>query len=52
MKRYERICFDKENIRVDGKPMAALMHPAHPLMHAATDLVLSAHRSKLKQELF
>ncbi|WP_017630405.1 helicase-related protein, partial [Vibrio sp. 624788] len=49
MKRYERICFDKENIRVDGKPMAALMHPAHPLMHAATDLVLSAHRSKLKQ---
>ncbi|PMM56030.1 helicase-related protein [Vibrio splendidus] len=49
MKRYERICFDKENIRVGGKPMAALMHPAHPLMHAATDLVLSAHRSKLKQ---
>ncbi|HDM8159540.1 TPA: DUF3883 domain-containing protein [Vibrio harveyi] len=49
MKRYERVCFDKDNIRVDGKPMAALMHPAHPLMHAATDLVLSAHRSKLKQ---
>ena len=29
--------------------MADLIHPAHPLMHATTDLVLSAHRSKLKQ---
>ncbi|GGA67044.1 helicase [Neiella marina] len=49
LKKYERICFEKECIRVDGKPMAALVHPSHPLMHATTDLVLSAHRSKLKQ---
>ncbi len=49
LKKYERICFEKELVRVHGKPMADLIHPGHPLMHAATDLVLSAHRSKLKQ---
>ena len=49
MKKYERICFEKDMVRVHGKPMADLIHPGHPLMHAATDLVLSAHRSKLKQ---
>ncbi|MCY4533095.1 MAG: helicase-related protein [Gammaproteobacteria bacterium] len=49
LKKYERICFEKEFVRVHGKPMADLIHPGHPLMHAATDLVLSAHRSKLKQ---
>ena len=36
-------------IRLTGKPMADLIHPNHPLMTATTDLVLSAHRSKLKQ---
>ena len=49
LKKYERICFEKELVRIHGKPMADLIHPGHPLMHAATDLVLSAHRSKLKQ---
>ena len=29
--------------------MADMIHPSHPLMHASTDLVLEAHRSKLKQ---
>lgn len=49
LKKYERICFEKDMVRIHGKPMADLIHPGHPLMHAATDLVLSAHRSKLKQ---
>ena len=49
LKGYERICFEKDRIRVDGKPMASLLHPAHPLMHAVTDLVLESHRGKLKQ---
>lgn len=49
LRKYERICFEKQLIRVTGKPMADLIHPAHPLMAATTDLVLSAHRSKLKQ---
>ena len=47
--RYERICFEKHLIRADGKPMASLIHPGHPLMQAATDLILEAHRHKLKQ---
>lgn len=49
LKKYERICFEKDLVRAQGKPMADLIHPGHPLMHATTDLVLSAHRSKLKQ---
>ena len=49
LKKYERVCFEKDLVRVHGKPMADLIHPSHPLMHATTDLVLSAHRSKLKQ---
>lgn len=49
LKKYERVCFEKERVRLRGKPMADLLHPGHPLMHATTDLILSAHRSKLKQ---
>jgi len=49
LKKYERICFEKQMIRLAGKPMADLIHPNHPLMAATTDIVLSAHRSKLKQ---
>jgi hypothetical protein len=49
LKKYERVCFEKQLIRVPGKPMADLIHPNHPLMASTTDLVLSAHRSKLKQ---
>ncbi|MEB4591700.1 helicase-related protein [Candidatus Thiothrix sp. Deng01] len=49
LRKYERICFEKQHVRQTGKPMADLIHPAHPLMHASTDLVLEAHRPKLKQ---
>ncbi|MGF1869693.1 helicase-related protein [Photobacterium indicum] len=49
LKKYERICFEKQHVRQTGKPMADMIHPIHPLMHATTDLVLQAHRSKLKQ---
>jgi SNF2 family DNA or RNA helicase len=47
--RYERICFEKEKVRLQGKPMADLVHPAHPLMHATTDLILERYRDKIKQ---
>lgn len=49
LKKYARICFDKSNIRFGKKPMADLVHPAHPLMHTTIDLVLSKHRAQLKQ---
>ena len=49
LKKYERICFEKQHVRQAGKPMADMIHPMHPLMHAVTDLVLQAHRQKMKQ---
>lgn len=49
LKRYERICFEKHLIRQPNKPMADMIHPCHPLMASCTDLILEAHRSKLKQ---
>tara|TARA_R110001583_G_scaffold66746_3_gene191491 strand:+ start:13977 stop:17516 length:3540 start_codon:yes stop_codon:yes gene_type:complete len=49
LKKYERICFEKQHVRQTNKPMADMIHPMHPLMHASTDLVLEAHRPNLKQ---
>ena len=47
--RYERICFEKQWINVDSKPMASLIHPGHPLMQAVTDLIIEQHRDKLRR---
>ncbi|MDZ7760882.1 MAG: hypothetical protein U5L00_11580 [Desulfovermiculus sp.] len=49
LKRYERICFERHQVRMYGKPMASLIHPGHPLMAAITDLIIEAHATKLKQ---
>lgn len=52
LRRYERVCFEKQYVRLTdrvGAPMASLIHPGHPLMQSVTDLVLEAHRNKLKQ---
>ncbi len=49
LKKYERVCFEKQYVRPDRESLADLLHPGHPLMHATTDLVLEAHRSKLNQ---
>jgi SNF2 family DNA or RNA helicase len=52
LRRYERVCFEKQYVRVAGRagaPMASLVHPAHPLMQAVTDVMLEQHRNKLKQ---
>jgi len=52
LRRYERVCFEKQFVRLTdrvGAPMASLIHPGHPLMQSVTDLVLEAHRNKLKQ---
>jgi SNF2 family DNA or RNA helicase len=52
LRRYERVCFEKQYVRLldrIGAPMASLIHPAHPLMQAVTDLVLEQNRNKLKQ---
>ena len=52
LRRYERVCFEKQYVRLAdrvGAPMASLLHPGHPLMQSATDIVLEQHRNKLKQ---
>lgn len=52
LRKYERVCFEKQYVRLTdriGAPMASCLHPGHPLMQAVTDLVLEAHRNKLKQ---
>jgi superfamily II DNA or RNA helicase len=51
-KRYARVCFEKQHLRVPGKPaaeLATLLHPGHPLLQATTDILLEQHRPKLKQ---
>ncbi len=50
--KYERVCFEKNKVRVDEKPneaVASLIHPAHPLMQSVVDLMTEQHRGKLKQ---
>lgn len=49
LRRYDRICFDKQEIHVHGAPDADLVHPAHPLMAALIDTVLIDDRALLKQ---
>ncbi|WP_322995205.1 helicase-related protein [Castellaniella sp.] len=52
LRRYERVCFEKQYVRLTdrvGATMASLIHPGHPLMQAVTDIVLERHRGKLKQ---
>jgi hypothetical protein len=50
--RYERICFDKQHVRVaerPGSPMAELMHPGHPLMRTLIAQTKDDLNGKLKQ---
>lgn len=52
LKRYDRICFEKEAIQPVEKPgitRAVLMHPGHPLMLAVSDLLLEQHSNLLRQ---
>ena len=49
LQRYERITFEKDKIRVQGKPTAAFVFPGHPLLDATLDLILERHRNLLKQ---
>ena len=49
LKRYERICFEKELISVPGKPLADFVCPSHPLLDATIDLTLERHRDLLRQ---
>lgn len=48
-KKYERICFEKSQVRASNSTQAAtFIHPGHPLMHSLTDYVLLTKRAMLK----
>jgi len=52
LKRYDRVCFERESIQPldePGQPRAVLMHPGHPLMLAVTDLILEKHANLMRQ---
>ncbi|MDJ1180771.1 helicase-related protein [Roseofilum sp. BLCC_M91] len=49
LKRYERVCFEKELISIPGKPLADFVCPGHPLLDATIDLTLERHRDLLRQ---
>lgn len=43
-KKYERICFDKADINLRGKPSAEFICPGHILLDTTIDLVLREYR--------
>ncbi len=49
MTRYERITFEKSEISVPGKPLAAFICPGHPLLEATIDLIIERNRDLLKR---
>jgi len=52
LKRYSRICFEREAIQpleTSGMERAVLMHPSHPLMLSMTDILLDQHANLLRQ---
>ncbi len=52
LRRYDRICFEKESVQPLDRPglgRAVLMHPGHPLMLAISDLILEQHTNLLRQ---
>ena len=49
MTRYERITFEKAEISVPGKPLAAFICPGHPLLEATIDLMIERNRDLLKR---
>jgi superfamily II DNA or RNA helicase len=49
LRKYERVCFEKENITLPGKALADLIAPGHPLLDATIDLLLERNLGVLKQ---
>lgn len=50
--KYERICFEKDGIRIKNNPDAAiaeLLHPGHPLMYSLTQTISQKFGNLLKQ---
>ena len=48
LKSYERICFDRAHMNVDGKAPASLVAPGHALLDAVVDVLMERHRDVLR----
>lgn len=46
LKAYERVCFDRSEINIPGKPDADLIAPGHPLMDALISYVLKNYQKE------
>jgi len=49
LKRYERVCFDKEFCTLQGKPQADLLCPGHPLLEAVIDIIRERNVDVMKR---
>jgi hypothetical protein len=49
LRRYERVCFDRANVRIPGKPRADLLAPAHPLLDAVVEAIIDRHGGLLRR---
>lgn len=50
--KYERVCFEKDGIRIKNNPDAAvaeLLHPGHPLMYSLTQTISQRQENLLRQ---
>ncbi|MHB8448969.1 MAG: helicase-related protein [Mycobacteriales bacterium] len=48
LRRYERVTFERDLVRVQGQPKADLLAPGHPLLDAVVDLTIERHAATLK----
>ena len=47
--RYQRVCFDKKYCSVEGKPLADLICPGHPLMEAVIACIMEKYGNLLQE---
>jgi len=47
--KYERVCFEKNQMDAEGQPRAELVCPGHPLLEGTIDLLLEQHRDLLRR---
>jgi superfamily II DNA or RNA helicase len=49
LRKYERVTFDRELVRITGRPRADLLAPGHPLLDAVVSLIIERYGSQLRQ---
>ena len=49
LNRYERVCFDKSDIRIEGRRDATLICPGHPLMEAVIDIICEKYADVMRR---